>query len=349
MKIPKWMKALLSVAVVFVALSAFSLRANAAGIDARQKAPPAQLTPTQAAQETDDDALLGTITSLPEKLLAMLTGGATQLAELLMDGIFVWIVRQLLSAMEIAFSVISDTSANLFRYSWFQVVAGLFERFGLLLFAIGTVLAFVDAGVEYRRRGIDLSGTMLNFGKGLLAVGLFATAPVPLYNYCMDVQSYIMQAIGGSWSFDTVYAEISANLTAHSLIAVYLIVMLVLIFLIFLDCLARGGVLLVQICIGSFYMLGVPRGYLDPFYGWCKQVIALCVTTLLQNLLMFCGLAIMAENLTLGLGTMFAAKEVPKICAQFGLDTSAKASFSSMAVGANAAVQAVKTVATLAA
>ena len=46
--------------------------------------------------------------------------------------------------------------------------------------------------------------------------------------------------------------------------------------------LKRGGILLIQIAVGSLYMFSVPRGYIDGFTGWCKQVIGLCLTTFLQ-------------------------------------------------------------------
>ena len=40
----------------------------------------------------------------------------------------------------------------------------------------------------------------------------------------------------------------------------------------------RGGIMLCQIAVGSLYLFGIPRGYTDGFYSWCKQVIATCLT-----------------------------------------------------------------------
>ena len=42
--------------------------------------------------------------------------------------------------------------------------------------------------------------------------------------------------------------------------------------------LKRGGILLIQIAVGSLYMFSVPRGYMDGFVSWCKQIIGLCLT-----------------------------------------------------------------------
>lgn len=267
------------------------------------------------------------------------------LSDAAMTGVTSWIYRALLVVTEMLFTNITASSASIFEYSWFKVIVGLFTKFGWLLFAVGVLLSVVDFGIEYRRHGADPTGAMLNFGKGMLVVGLFSTVPVPLFNFCVNVQSVIMRRLAINWSFESVSETVTLLLGAGTVMAViFLIVIAVLIFLVFLDSLKRGGILLVQICIGSLHMLSVPRGYMDNFYGWCKQVIGLCLTVLLQNLILFCGLMIIPTNLFLGIGTMFVVKEVPRICGQFGLDTSVKASFTNMAMGANASIQALKVV-----
>ena len=86
----------------------------------------------------------------------------------------------------------------------------------------------------------------------------------------------------------------------------------------------RGGILLVQIAVGSLYMFSIPRGYTDGFVQWCKQVIALCLTAFLQVTLLFLGLMTFTTDMLLGLGIMLSANEVPRIAQHFGLDTSAR-------------------------
>ena len=66
-------------------------------------------------------------------------------------------------------------------------------------------------------------------------------------------------------------------------------------------------------------MFNVPRGYFDAFFGWCKQVIALCFTAFFQNILYVLGILLMADTAYL---PGFAL--LPRIAQQFGLDTSAK-------------------------
>lgn len=331
------------------------LPGNNAGTDAQPEGTETEETETQPEtepEENDNSGILDAITSLPETLISGLLdaivaemSGVTSAA---MDGITRWAFSAMLTVAETIFSGITASSSNIFNYTWFKVIVGLFSKFGMLLFAVGVVLAVVDVGVEYRRRGADIMGSILNLGKGMMAVGLFSTVPVPLFNFCVNIQHKILNVLSINWSFQNVIEAISVNQSSEVLMVIMLIIMVVLMFLVYIDSLKRGGILLVQICIGALHMLSVPRGYLDNFYSWCKQVVALCITVLLQNLLMFCGLMIVPSNLFLGIGTMFAAKEVPKICAQFGLDTSVKASFTNIAMGANASIQAVKALALLA-
>ena len=307
--------------------------------DTTQPAPDPTLPPDhEPAEETPPES------DESSSIIDFLTENMENLGDSFMNGIQAWTYRMVFQSAEVVFTNLTSTSANIFRYQWFQVIVGLFGRFGLLLFAIGVVMAFVDAGIEYRRRGIDLNSALLNLGKTLLAVFLFYAVPVPLFSFCVNVQSVIMRALSIDWSFDSIISALILNQTEFGDVMniIMTVIMIVLVVIVFFDNLKRGGILFVQICIGSLYMISVPRGYMDGFYSWCKQVIALCITALLQNLVLFCGLMIVPTNLFLGIGTMFAAKEVPRICAQFGLDTSVKTSFSSMAMGANASVQAIK-------
>ena len=59
--------------------------------------------------------------------------------------------------------------------------------------------------------------------------------------------------------------------------------------------------------IGSLYMFSVPRGYLDGFVSWCKQIIGLCLTAFLQSTILIAGLMVLKDHVLLGLGLMLAA------------------------------------------
>ena len=107
----------------------------------------------------------------------------------------------------------------------------------------------------------------------------------------------------------------------------------------------RGGILLIQMAVGSLYLFSVPRGYTDGFSQWCKQIFALCLTAFLQTVLLFLGLLTFQDNLLLGLGIMLAAGEVPRIAQQFGLDSSVKVNMMSVVHATSTAVNMTKNIA----
>jgi len=90
----------------------------------------------------------------------------------------------------------------------------------------------------------------------------------------------------------------------------------------------RGGILFIQICVCSLYLFSIPRGYLDQFMSWCKQVIGICFTAFLQNLMLMIGLNIFKDQMVIATGVILAASEVPRIAQSFGLDTSMKGNLS---------------------
>ena len=108
--------------------------------------------------------------------------------------------------------------------------------------------------------------------------------------------------------------------------------------------LKRGGILLIQIAVGSLYMFSVPRGYTDGFVQWCKQIIGLCLTAFLQATILIAGLMVFKDHALLGLGLMLSAGEIPRIAGAFGLDTTTRANIMSAVYTAQAAVNTTRTI-----
>lgn len=109
--------------------------------------------------------------------------------------------------------------------------------------------------------------------------------------------------------------------------------------------LKRGGILLIQIAVGSLYMFSIPRGYTEGFIQWIKQVIGLCLTAFLQSTILVAGLMVFKEHALLGLGLMLSAGEVPRIAGTFGLDTTTRANIMSAVYTAQAAINTTRTIA----
>ena len=97
--------------------------------------------------------------------------------------------------------------------------------------------------------------------------------------------------------------------------------------------------------MGSLYLFSVPRGYMDGFTQWVRQVIALCLTAFLQSTMLLLGLMTFQTDMLLGLGVILAASEVPKIAQQFGLDTSVHVNMMSVVQTTSMAVHLTRAVA----
>ena len=92
-------------------------------------------------------------------------------------------------------------------------------------------------------------------------------------------------------------------------------------------------------------MFSIPRGYLDGFVGWMKQVIGLCLTAFLQSTILIAGLMIFRDHALMGVGLMLSAGEVPRIAGNFGVDTTTKANAMSAVYTAQAAVSTTRIIA----
>ena len=134
-------------------------------------------------------------------------------------------------------------------------------------------------------------------------------------------------------------------LTSSFMLLFCIIMMAYAVIKVFFSNLKRGGILLIQIAVGSLYMFSVPRGYVDGFVQWIKQVIGLCLTAFLQSTILVAGLMIFHQHALLGLGLMLSAGEVPRIAGTFGLDTTTRANIMSAVYTAQAAVNTTKSVA----
>ncbi|MDD4165354.1 MAG: DUF6045 family protein [Eubacteriales bacterium] len=245
-----------------------------------------------------------------------------------------WIYTAIYSGIADFFAKMGNMGVDMFGLSWVQAALKLFSLFGWALFVAGLVVTVFDFAIESQTGRINIRTAATNVLKGFFAVNLFTVLPVELYKFCISLQNIFskdMSAIfasEASGNFDIAGAANSALTVLTGLPSFFnLFAMIALgycVIKIFFANIKRGGILLIQIAVGSLYMFSVPRGYTDGFNQWCKQVIALCLTAFLQTTLLFLGLLTWQTDWLLAIGIMMAANEVPRIAQQFGLDTSAR-------------------------
>ena len=282
-----------------------------------------------------------------------------------------WFYGQIVGFLGNFFSEMGNMGAELFAMNWVQSVVLFFSYLGWALFAIGLVVACFECGVEYSGGRGNVKETALNAMKGFLAVSLFTQVPVRLYELAVSLQADLTAGITGFGTtsigdaakaaledFNAVESLTSSGqiilrgfgpVTSGLMVIFCLALMAYAVIKVFFANLKRGGILLIQIAVGSLYMFSVPRGYGDGFIQWCKQVVGLCLTAFLQATILIAGLTLFNEHALLGLGLMLSAGEIPRIAGAFGLDTSTRANLSSAVYTAQTAINITKTVAKAAA
>jgi uncharacterized membrane protein len=286
-----------------------------------------------------------------------------------MDDLTDWFYGQTVGFLGNFFTQMGNMGVELFDMSWAQAIVLFFNQLAWALFGVSLVVSCFECGIEYSSGRGTLQQTAMNVFKGFMAVSLFSTVPVRLYELSVSLQGTLIAGITGINGFgdsigdvgeriiqdlssaDTL-SEIMAQshfglgvLTSPLMLIFCVILMAYAVIKIFFANLKRGGILLIQIAVGSLYMFSIPRGFTDGFTQWMKQIIGLCLTAFLQSTLLVAGLMLFQENGLLGLGLMLAAGEVPRIAGIFGMDTSTRANMMSAVYTAQAAVNTTRTIA----
>lgn len=286
-------------------------------------------------------------------------------AETVLDQIVDWFYGQVMGFLGNFFAEMGNMGVELFELSWVQSIVLFFSYLAWALYGTGLVVACFECGIEYSSGRGNIREAALNAIKGFMAVSLFTVVPIRLYELSVTMQASLTAGITGyGTSIGQVATEIIdtlndagtlsdlttgsyfgfASITSPIMMLFCIILMAYAVIKVFFANLKRGGILLIQIAVGSLYMFSVPRGYTDGFIQWCKQIIGLCLTAFLQATILIAGLMVFKDHALLGLGLMLSASEIPRIAGAFGLDTTTRANIMSAVYTAQAAVNTTKTV-----
>lgn len=287
-------------------------------------------------------------------------------ADTVLGQIIDWLYGQIIGFLGDFFMQMGSMGEDLFEMSWVQSIVLFFSYLAWALYVTGIVVAAFACGIEYQSGRGSIRDTALNVIKGFLAASLFSVVPVELYKLSVSLQGSFTAGITGlGTDIGTVASEMISSLkdaatwqdaatsgifgglgsiTSPIFMIFLLIMMGYAVIKVFFSNLKRGGILLIQIAVGSLYLFSVPRGYIDGFVGWCKQVIGLCLTAFLQATVLIAGLIVIKDQALLGLGLMLSAGEIPRIAGQFGLETGTKANVMGAVYAAQGAVNLTRTV-----
>lgn len=276
-----------------------------------------------------------------------------------LEEIMDWIYGKIVLFMQSLFSLMDGMGTEVLELPWVEAIVLLFTKFGWALYVVGMVVAVYECAIMYSQGKGSIRDSLLNMLWGFMSVSLFSVVPIRLYEACVRWEYLLGSAITGITLDDGFTSELDDFvsfingsdffLSASPASTVFCTFVLLLcgyaIIKVFFANIKRGGILVIQIAVGSMYMFSVPRGYKDGFLQWCKQIIALCLTAFLQSILLTAGLMIFRDHVLLGMGTMLAASEVPRICGQFGLDTSMKVNVMSSVYAVQSAINIGKSIA----
>lgn len=286
-------------------------------------------------------------------------------ADKILGQIVDWFYGQVVGFLGNFFAEMGNMGVELFEMSWVQSIVLFFSYLAWALYGTGLVVACFECGIEYSSGRGNIRETALNAIKGFMAVSLFTVVPVRLYEFSVTLQGQLTAGITGYGASigdvaSDIMQEFSAvesltdltsgpflgfgSITSGIMILFCIILMAYAIIKVFFANLKRGGILLIQIAVGSLYMFSVPRGYTDGFIQWCKQIIGLCLTAFLQATILIAGLMVFKDHALLGLGLMLSAGEIPRIAGTFGLDTTTRANIMSAVYTAQAAVNTTRTI-----
>lgn len=235
-----------------------------------------------------------------------------------MDQLIDWVYGQVIGFLGGFFAQMGNMGIELFEMTWVQSIVLFFSYLAWSLYVIGLVVSCFETGIEYQNGKGSIKESLINALKGFMAVSLFTVVPIRLFELSVNLQSSLTAGITGyGTSFGEVANEIISSLsttggidsamgtgifgglsaiTSPILMLFIIIMMGYAVIKVFFANLKRGGILLIEIAVGSLYMFSVPRGYYDGFIQWCKQIVGLCLTTFLQATILTAGLMVLKDH-----------------------------------------------------
>ena len=193
-------------------------------------------------------------------------------ADTVLGQIVDWIYGQIIGFLGNFFSSMGNMGAELFEMAWVQAIVQFFFQFGWALYGVGLVVAVFECGIEYQSGRGSVKDTALNAVKGFMAVGLFSVVPVRLYQLCVSLQASFTAGITGlgtdigtlanniinslrDMSVEEAMAGSAfgglTDITSPILMIFILVMMGYATIKVFFANLKRGGILVIQIAVGS--------------------------------------------------------------------------------------------------
>ena len=196
-----------------------------------------------------------------------------------MDQIINWFYGHLVGFLADFFAQMGNMGVELFDMTWVQSIVLFFSYLAWALYGIGLVVSCFETGIEYQYGRGSVKDAALNAIKGFMAVSLFTTAPIELYKLSVNLQASLATGLTGHGSgigdlANSIIGELGkvsdvsmigsagvfgglSTITSPIMGLFIVILMGYAVIKVFFANLKRGGILLIQIAVGSLYMFSV--------------------------------------------------------------------------------------------
>lgn len=212
--------------------------------------------------------------------------------DLVLGQIMDWLYGQIIGFLGEFFAMMGNMGAELFEMTWVQAVVLFFSYLAWALYTTGLVVSVFECGIEAQSGKASMKDTALNAIKGFMAVNLFSLVPVELYKLAITLQSSFTSDITGLAAADSGIKAMSLSALAHiggaglnPIMSIFCVILMgYAVVKIFFANLKRGGILLIQIAVGSLYIgvlrsIAMNRNY-DYSYEWdlryCYRPVPMC-------------------------------------------------------------------------
>lgn len=249
----------------------------------------------------------------------------------------------------------NNITTDLFNNSAVIAFFSFVTVLGSILFIFGVGFAFGDWAIKARDGSCDnIIDTFKNAFVAFVALLSFSSVPVLLLRFTNDICLQLSKGLSTSSLVSIKEAILNNTYNAETdfwsgfALPIFVIIMFICVVKLFLANMKRGGILVILIFVCPMHLFSIPRGYTDAFFSWCNQVLAISLTSFIQNFLVTLSLIIFsastntALDLVISAGVALSASEAPRILQQFGLDTSMRANVTQAIYGVSGAVSLIK-------
>ena len=197
-----------------------------------------------------------------------------QVSSAIWDTMLRWFYTAIYDAIAQFFTQMGNLGVEMYDLEWIKAALHLFYLFGWALFVTGMVVAIFDIAIESQSGRVNIKNAVINIFKGFMAASLVTVVPLELYKFCITLQNTFagdltrvfagQQSLGLSQTSMSVLESSFAvgtqiNVSVFNILA--MIAMAYCVIKIFFANIKRGGILFIQMAVGTLYLFSVPRGY----------------------------------------------------------------------------------------